>query len=84
MEQRRPRIDYPLRWTYKVIGSDAGSIGDGVAGVLEGREYTLSFSNFSSKGRYLSMTLEVEVESDEIRNEIFASLGALPAVKIVL
>ena len=84
MEQRRPRIDYPLRWTYKVIGSDARDIGEGVADVVEGREYDLSFSNFSPKGRYLSMTLEVEVESEEARNEIFASLGALPAVKIVL
>jgi putative lipoic acid-binding regulatory protein len=84
MEQRRPRIDYPLRWTYKVIGSDAREIGNAVAGVLEGRDYELSFSNFSPRGRYLSMTLEVLVESDEVRNRIFASLGALPEVKIVL
>ena len=48
------------------------------------RDYDLSFSNFSPRGRYLSMTLEVEVESDEVRNDLFASLGALPAVRIVL
>ena len=48
------------------------------------RQHTLKPSKQSSGGKYLSMTLDMVVDSEKERNELFASLCGQPAIRMVI
>jgi len=80
----KPQIDYPCSWQYKIIGESATIITQLVADVVQEEEYSLSRSNVSSGGRYVSMNLEMTIESEERRLELYRLLAEDPTVKVVL
>jgi putative lipoic acid-binding regulatory protein len=80
----RVQIDYPCLWLYKVIGSDRDALSDALAEVIGSKMCHISVSNTSSSGKYVSFNVEVFVESEEKRNEIYMDLNAHPRIKIVL
>jgi len=80
----RPRIDYPCRWQYKIIGESRTEICRVVEMHVQERPLQLTDSNISSGGRYVSMNLEVIVENDEQRLELYRLLAGHPAIKVVL
>jgi hypothetical protein len=82
--KRTPDIDYPCRWTYRIIGKDEGALRSLVAALLEEREHYLELSNRSRGGRYTSLRLQVTVSDEADRKGLFASLSSHSAVKIVL
>lgn len=51
---------------------------------VQERPLQLTDSNISSGGRYVSMNLEVIVENDEQRLELYRLLAGHPAIKVVL
>ena len=77
------KIKYPCQWLYKVIGSDQGQLRLAVAEIIR-HECDISFSNRSSKGKYLCLNLELTVQSEEERNSIYTALKEHPSIKIVL
>ncbi len=77
-------IDYPTRWVYKVIGGDRRQIEEAVRASVGEREHRLRTTRRSSSGRYVSLTVEVVVESEESRVGIFESLRRHEAVELVL
>jgi putative lipoic acid-binding regulatory protein len=81
---RRAEIDYPCVWQYKVIGTNWQALQAAVAEELGDNPYSLSASKKSGAGSYLSMNLEVTVNSDEQRQALYQSLAGHPAVKTVL
>lgn len=81
---RKAEIDYPCVWQYKIIGTDQQVLQAVVAEHLSDSPYSLSASKKSSAGRYLSMNLELTVNSDEQRQSLYRALSAHPAVKAVL
>ncbi|NQT90240.1 MAG: DUF493 domain-containing protein [Candidatus Omnitrophica bacterium] len=81
---KRPKIDYPCEWSYKVIGMDEGSVRKAITEALGTKEHSLSFSNKSSGGRYTSLHVKTVVTNEEQRNKIFASLSRHASVKAVL
>jgi putative lipoic acid-binding regulatory protein len=83
-DDARPSITYPTQWTYTVIGKDRSELERAVADVVGKRTHKLSLSKISSKGRYMSMTLELMVVTESERLRIFESLRKHPAVKLVL
>jgi len=80
----KPKIDYPCTWQYKIIGESAVAITRLVADHVHEKGYTLTDSNISSGGRYVSMSLELTVQSDERRLELYRLLAEDPTVKVVL
>lgn len=80
----KPQIDYPCTWQYKIIGESAAAITRLAAEHVYEKGYTLIDSNVSSGGRYVSMALELTVQSDERRLELYRLLAADPTVKVVL
>ena len=80
----KPDIDYPCRWTYKVIGLDEQTLRRGIARVIGLRAHDLCLSHRSASGKYTSLTLELTVHSEPDRVAILAGLNAHAAVKIVL
>lgn len=81
---KKPEIDYPCTWSYKVIGSDRELVTQAVLVVLQDFEYQFSESNQSRTGKYISFNISARVASEEERNRIFITLQNIPTVKMVL
>lgn len=81
---KKPKIDYPCDWHYKVIGTDASEIIKAIELAVDGMDYKISSSNVSSKGNYFSLNLKVHVTTEVIRDIIFAKLKDNEFVKMVL
>ena len=81
---KKPNIEYPCDWHYKVIGTDADEMIKAIELAVEGMDYKISASNVSSKGNYFSLNLKVFVTSEVIRDIIFAKLKDNEFVKLVL
>ena len=81
---RTPEIDYPCRWTYRVIGRGEAPIRARIAHVVGDRAHTLAPSQTSAAGRYVSLVLELEVRDASDRDRIFADLLADPAIVTIL
>lgn len=80
----KPEITYPCTWSYTIIVSDVESVLRWIDASLYERERTLSESNRSRSGKYVSLQLSVRVESQERRDEIFRGLQSQAEVKLVL
>lgn len=80
----KPRIDYPCRWEYRVIGADAEAMREAVAEVLGKEDYRLSEGKTSPAGRWRSLSLELEVVNEAHRHEVHRVLREHPAVRMVL
>ena len=81
---KKPNIDYPCDWHYKVIGTDVDEMLKVLEQAAEGMDYKIASSNVSSKGNYFSVSFKVYVTSEVIRDIIFAKLKASEFVKMVL
>jgi uncharacterized protein len=81
---KKPNIEYPCDWHYKVIGTDVDEMIKVIDQIAEGMDYKISSSNISSKGNYFSINLTVFVTSEVIRDIIFAKLKENKFVKMVL
>ena len=81
---KKPNIEYPCDWEYKVIGTDVDEMIKAIELITEGMDYKISPSNVSSKGNYFSLNLTVFVPSEVIRDIIFVKLESNEFVKMVL
>lgn len=81
---KKPHIDYPCNWNYKVIGIDVEAMIKVIEETVGGMEFDISSSNVSSKGKYFSLNLKVFVTSEAIRDIIFAKLESSEFIMMVL
>lgn len=79
-----PVIQYPCRWSYRIIGTEEKALREAVSNSLAGREYKLALSNRSRNKTYLSMNVTVVVETQAMRDQIFKTLEKHPAVRFLL
>lgn len=77
-------LEYPCRWVYKIIGANQEQMQTAVAEIIQDRPCKVSFSRLSETARYISLNLELVVESESHRMELYNALKAHPAIKIVL
>jgi len=80
----RPLIEYPCSWEYKAIGWNEDSMREAIVEIMAGRQHVLSFSRSSSGGRYCSLLLVVNVDSEDHRNSIFKALQSHRHIRMVL
>ncbi len=83
-DDRRPQIDYPCRWTYKLIGASAESLGAAAKSVCGLLEHTVNDSRASRGGKYCSVRLEVIVPDEATRLAVFHSLRGHADILMVL
>ena len=81
---KRPIIEYPTKWDYKVIGEDIDKLLKAIEETVTGLEYEITPSNISKGGKYFSLNLTVVVLSEVMRNRVFRDLDDHPNVKIVI
>jgi putative lipoic acid-binding regulatory protein len=84
LDERRPDIEYPTSWQYKIIGSDVDEMLSAVAESIKGLDYEVSSSNVSKNEKYFSLNVSVIVPSEVVRDLIFQNLAKHPAIKIVI
>ncbi len=77
-------MEYPCRWEYKVIGSNEELMRRAINDVITTREYTVYLSNRSTKGKYLSLNVNVTVSDEMDRIAIYRKLQRQPDIKMVL
>lgn len=83
-EQPKLELDYPCNWKYKIITEHENHTKEAVLQIINERLHTLTHSNNSKSGKYISMNLELLVHNEEDRNFIYESLKAHQKVKMVL
>lgn len=82
--QRKPDIDYPCTWEYKVIGKDEEKLKAALLSACLPAIPSITLSNVSSKGTYFSFNASLVVTDEEMRLQIFSRLQNSPDVKIVI
>jgi len=83
-EQPKLELDYPCNWKYKIITAHEDHTKEAVLDTINERLHTLTHSNNSKSGKYISMNLELLVHNEEDRNFIYEALKAHHMVKMVL
>jgi putative lipoic acid-binding regulatory protein len=76
-------IDYPCLWLYKVIGSDEVKMRAAIAGIIAGAA-DVTVSRSSATGKYVSLSIAVQVENEQKRIAVYEALRKEPSVKMVL
>ena len=83
-ESDPPKIEYPCAWQYKLIGMNSDDIKQAVREIIAEHNHTLAHSNTSSSGKYISLSLDLEVHSEEHRDHFFMRLREHIAIKFVI
>ena len=80
----RPEIEYPCEWGYKIIGTDREALEAVIVEAMGKRDYTQKEGNSSSKGKFHSLNMRCQVESEEDRNALFKAFQDHNDVKMVI
>ncbi len=79
-----PKITYPCAWQYKLIGMNPDDVKQAVHEIIADHQHTIVHSKTSSSGKYISLSLELEVHSEEHRDSFFMQLREHIAIKFVI
>ncbi len=82
--KEKAKIEYPCRWTYKVIGANLEGMRAAIRALAPDGNCIVTLSRSSSEGRYHCLNVDREVESEADRVWLYEALRKHPAVKIVL
>ena len=82
--EQKLELTYPCGWTYKLIGYEKEAIQRAIHEVILQREHTLTHSNASKTGKYISMNLDLVITNEDERNFIYEALKAHQNIKMVL
>lgn len=77
-------LTYPCNWSYRLVGAEREALEKAVHDVIMERERSLTHSNSSKTGKYISMNLELLIHNEDERNFIYEALKAHQNVKMVL
>ncbi len=77
-------LRYPCVWGYRIIAASEGAVRKAVAAIVGEAEHSLTASNTSKTGRYLSFNLELTVHDEDHRKSILAALQNVQEIKYVL
>jgi putative lipoic acid-binding regulatory protein len=77
-------LEYPCNWCYKVVGEEREKLETAIREVVLEREHSVSHSNTSRSGKYISLNLELLVHNEEDRQFIYEALKAHQNIRMVL
>lgn len=84
LEGKKLELEYPVSWQYKLIGMDEGEMHAKTVHILKEKPFSLTPSNKSSSGKFVSLTLEVLVYSEDERLYIYEELRKAECIKYIL
>ena len=77
-------MSYPCVWTYKVFGRDEETMRRAIAVVVGKLAHHVEASNRSRTGKYVSLGVDVTVQTNEERLAIFRALHHHAEIMYVL
>ncbi len=84
LDEKKPLIEYPTVYTFKVMGRQASDFPTYVRELfqrlLEGKDPESIVEQPSSKGTYVSLSVAVRLESEEQRRAIYTQLHGDPRI----
>ena len=80
----KPKIEYPCQWQYRLIGEDRAAIMEAIHAAVDVDLCVVSEGNSSSGGRYLSLNLEITVNSEAERLRLYQRFSDHPAIRVVI
>ena len=83
-EGKRPLIEYPCEWDYKIIGTNIEKMLEAIKDAISDMKYDVTPSNISLKGKYFSLNLKVTVPNETMRDIVYQKLNSSDFVKIVI
>lgn len=83
-KKQKPHLDYPCLWIYKVIGTNENSMKSAVGEIIRDREFRISLSRQSETAKYVSLNVELTVETEAHRKALYDALKTHRAIKLVL
>jgi len=84
LKKEKLKLEYPCAWSYKIIGTDQNDMQAAVEEIVQDRTCKISVSRQSEKAKYISLNIELTVESESHRTVLYEALRAHKAIKIVL
>ena len=82
--QEKPRIDYPTRWGFKIIGRDKEKLQACIKEVMGEKEHLCSIGNSSRTGKFTTYNASCIVEDQEERDKLFKCLQDHDDVEMVI
>ena len=80
----RPEIEYPCEWGYKLIGYDTVKLEACIFDIVGERAYTVKPGNTSRTGKFQTINMSCQVQSEEDRNKIFKAFSDHEDVKMII
>ena len=80
---KRPEIEYPCEWSYKIIGNNLEKMLEAIENAVSGLTYDVTPSNISKNGNYYSLNLSLIVPNEVVRDIIYQKLDTSDSIKIV-
>jgi putative lipoic acid-binding regulatory protein len=84
LDGKKPEINYPTKWDYKIIGSSVDEMLKAVEETIVGLDYQVTPSKISKNEKYFSLNVTVLVPSEILRDLIFQKLSSHPHIKFVI
>ncbi len=91
--QPQPEITYPTKWSYRIVGTSEAELRQTISQILDEFHnqnnnptpaHTIKTANQSTNGKYLSLNLEITVQTEDHRLQIFNALSTHPKIRYVL
>jgi putative lipoic acid-binding regulatory protein len=83
-DDRRPEIEYPCPWSYRIVCSDEAAVRAAVPGIVGGETHTLVMVRESRAARYRTLELELVVRDQAHRDTVFQALQRIAGVRMLL
>jgi len=82
--KKKPKIEYPCNWGFKLIGRDRDKIKDAIKDIINDREYECRDGNISRSGKFVTVNTNCNVESQEDRDRIFKAFSEHKNIDMVI
>ena len=83
-KKQKLHLEYPCLWIYKVIGANYDEMKSAVTELIRDHQCKISLSRQSETSKYVSLNVEITVESESHRIALYEALKAHRAIKLVL
>jgi putative lipoic acid-binding regulatory protein len=80
LSEKQVVIEYPCRWNYKAVGKDKFELKREISSAILEHDFEITSSKSSKTGKFISLNVDVLVNSDEQRREIYQTLAGLKCV----
>lgn len=84
LSDKKLELEYPCDWTYKLVVLNDHLIRNTVEDVLNGKKYNLDTSKTSKKGKFVSYKLDIIVDDEKERVEIYNSFKKHKDIQMVI